>query len=869
MEPAKHESQDENGVITITTAVLKSMEDDTASDSYTRLDAQEIQSSRTETIDVDGDAGNIFGNSEPVPQTPRKTQELYPQHENEYEYIDVVWLKKDVRWTDHGPFSEVSGVGGGAAFHTREQQRRKFVIIYLYEPDQLREHSVHGSHLRFIHEGLVDMEGKLKEPIEEAALERKATKTSPAYATSVNNTNDDSNTPSFQHLTVCHNTIISTLNSIHFRYPASSPAYVQGEKNPKKRKYYKIARLLAHEETGHWQSYMRDRSVQKWCKTRNIPFLEFNQTGVTRRLKVRDDYLKLWKAFMAKPLYPKVDLESTSGRASFKSRLIQLDDLPGFLTSTRGIAKLFDLSGDHDENAINTDTGRMILGELPAAHRSDRAGRQQFGGETKAKNTLKSFLSERGAKYSQHISSPNSSWNSCSRLSVYLTWGHISLRSVLEALEDRRDQLRKLKTKSTWLKSLQAFAARAHWRSHFVQKLESEPTLEKRDLCLAYQHLRRQDGDWDPEKYTAWETGTTGYPFVDACMRCLIEHGWINFRMRAMLVSFATYNLWLDWKRIAPHLARVFLDYEPGIHYPQLQMQAGTTGINAMRVYNVTKQGKDQDPKGIFIRRYIPELRNVSDQYIHEPWKMSEALKDKYYKNKIPLFSNAKTTSEDDNCPPYPEPIVDEKESARIAKEKLNAVKKAVATRMQANQVYIKHGSRSRQSNKMNNRVSGDGALPAAVAIEAGVALRGQNESGQRQPEIQVAFFAAATTAKKGKSGEVVDLTTHEKNNSREKRLHTTKSTNMLPSTSFVTPTKRLKSIPTTASKSTDGTNKNSIDLVRCRANATKTRTSSSNANDCVSDVSMTSKGSWSCSACTFLNNKPHGLVCSVCGTAR
>ncbi len=78
--------------------------------------------------------------------------------------------------------------------------------------------------------------------------------------------------------------------------------------------------------------------------------------------------------------------------------------------------------------------------------------------------------------------------------------------------------------------------------------------------------------------------------------------------MRAMLVSFAAFNLWLDWKRLAPHLARVFLDYEPGIHYPQLQMQSGSTGINTMRVYSVTKQGKDQDPQGTFIRRYVPEL---------------------------------------------------------------------------------------------------------------------------------------------------------------------------------------------------------------------------------------------------------------------
>ncbi len=769
-------------------------------------------------------------------------------HNTEYEYIDVVWLKKDVRWTDHGPLSVVAGGSGGgtAAFQTREQRDRKFVILYLYEPDQLQEHSVHGSHLRFVHEGLVDMEGKLNEP---------TTDVSSHGSTSSTNDTKDSNITRFKYLTVCHNTIISTLNAIHFRYPASSSssisaAFLGGDGN-RKRKNYKIARLLAHEETGHWQSYMRDRDVRKWCKTRSIPFLEFNQTGVTRRLKLRDDYLKLWKAFMTKPLYSKIDLESERCRASFKSRLIQLDNLPGFVTCPRGIKNLFDLTiNDHNETAKEKDSGMAILVELPAAHRSDRPGRQQFGGETTANKTLNSFLSERGAKYSQHISSPNSSWNSCSRLSVYLTWGHISLRCVLRALEDRRNHLRKLKTKSTWLKSLQAFASRAHWRSHFVQKLESEPTLEKRDLCPAYQQLRRQQGDWDPQKYIAWETGATGYPFVDACMRCLLEHGWLNFRMRAMLVSFATYNLWLDWKRIAPHLARAFLDYEPGIHYPQLQMQAGTTGINAMRVYNVTKQGKDQDPKGIFIRKYVPELRNVPDQYIHEPWKMSEALKDKYYRNKRSLFSannsSVSDDNDDDDCRPYPEPIVDEKESARVAKEKLNNVKKAVATRIQANQVYIKHGSRSRQSNEMNHRVSGGSALPAVVAIEAGVKARGRDEPC-RQTNIKDAFFAASSAENKVKSEGMKT-----KGNSTKKRSHA-KITNPEPSTIFFTaPTKRLKPVPAKESKSIATPEKN--ELVQRQVDNAQT---------------MTSNGSWNCTACTFLNDKPHGLVCSVCGTPR
>lgn len=410
------------------------------------------------------------------------------------------------------------------------------------------------------------------------------------------------------------------------------------------------------------------------------------------------------------------------------------------------------------------------LHEVPPEHRTDRPDRQK-GGEQEALQTLLTFLSCRGSRYATGISSPNTSWSTGSRLSPYLAWGNVSLRFVIWKTREKQQFLREEKKRSnekkasitsyvrgnrkhndctnamvtttssttatsavattkttsttvttttmsnnnkdeSWLKSLQAFSSRIHWRSHFIQKLESEPLLEKRDLCPAYQHLRRQENDWNQSYYDAWSTGHTGFPFVDACMRCLLQHGWLNFRMRAMLVSFATYNLWLDWKRIAPHLARTFLDYEPGIHYPQLQMQSGTTGINAMRVYNVTKQSKDQDPNGIFIRKYVPELKCVPSQYIHEPSKMPHFLKEK-----IGVFIGAKgtkcrsgmlqftQTNQNDETKTkspiyYPKPIVNEQESAKVAKDQVAAVRKQEATKHLAQQVYQKHGSRTNRGRK-------------------------------------------------------------------------------------------------------------------------------------------------------------------------
>ena len=145
--------------------------------------------------------------------------------------------------------------------------------------------------------------------------------------------------------------------------------------------------------------------------------------------------------------------------------------------------------------------------------------------------------------------------------------------------------------------------------------MEDLRSIEWKNIHPIYDKLERETAY--SENFERWKRGETGFPFVDACMRSLISTGWINFRMRAMLVSFASYNLWIDWRQTSLYLARLFSDYEPGIHYSQVQMQSGTTGINTIRIYNPIKQGLEHDPQGKFIKKWVPELRHMTRANVH------------------------------------------------------------------------------------------------------------------------------------------------------------------------------------------------------------------------------------------------------------
>jgi deoxyribodipyrimidine photo-lyase len=291
---------------------------------------------------------------------------------------------------------------------------------------------------------------------------------------------------------------------------------------------------------------------------------------------------------------------------------------------------------------------------------------------------MQSFHQERGELYRSAMSSPIGGETACSRLSPYLAFGTISLREVAQATQQRQAELKLLEgdKPKNWRASMASFTKRLHWRSHFMQKLESEPRLEFQNLHPAYDGLRTSTSP-DAARLAAWQKGETGLPFVDACMRYLAATGWLNFRMRAMLMSVASYHLWLHWREPGLHLARLFTDYEPGIHWPQTQMQSGTTGINTVRIYNPVKQGYDQDPKGEFVRRWVPELASLDSAEIHEPWKSQHASK---------LLDKT-----------YPMPVVDYLEAARDARQRIYTTRKGKGFRDTAAKILSKHGSRKRR----------------------------------------------------------------------------------------------------------------------------------------------------------------------------
>jgi deoxyribodipyrimidine photo-lyase len=274
---------------------------------------------------------------------------------------------------------------------------------------------------------------------------------------------------------------------------------------------------------------------------------------------------------------------------------------------------------------------------------------ERCGGTAAAIEVLSDFI-DNLSDYPGNISSPTDARSGTSQLSPYLRFGCLSVRQVYQRVRDC----------STSGRAEEMFVSRLYWNRHYNQKLADwhgwmdtavNPVLED---FHADSH--------DPDLVDAWKHGQTGYPMVDASMRCLKETGWLNFRMRAMCASMLCDLMQQPWKLGADWFYYHLLDADPAINYTQFQLQAGVDGTNMMRIYNPRKQARDNDPNGEFIHKWVPELQSLPVKYLDQPEKTPVSVQ-----NEVGVSIG------DD----YPYPIVEYEQARHDIIEKIEQVRDA------------------------------------------------------------------------------------------------------------------------------------------------------------------------------------------------
>lgn len=252
--------------------------------------------------------------------------------------------------------------------------------------------------------------------------------------------------------------------------------------------------------------------------------------------------------------------------------------------------------------------GRTDLG----IRETHRGGVMPVGGEAAAKRRLRGFL--RGPAWRYHVDRDRPDVDGTSRLSPYIRFGAISVRRCFtDALREMGENLQAREGISKWLDEL-------IWRDFYNSVLVHSPHVLSGSFRPEYDQLHWSGSDSD---FEAWCEGKTGYPFVDAGMRQLKASGWMHNRSRMVVACFLTKDLLIDWRRGERFFFESLVDGDPASNNGGWQWSA-STGTDAQpyfRIFNPVTQSKKCDPEGHYIRKWIPELRDLDAKSIHAPWE--------------------------------------------------------------------------------------------------------------------------------------------------------------------------------------------------------------------------------------------------------